>query len=67
MDHDDPVLTPGQDNKQVMGLDFHNPVFPLSALAILLFILYALIYPDARIPSLALPRTGRLSISTGCS
>lgn len=47
MDHDDPILTPGQDNKQVMGLDFHNPVFPLSALAILLFILYALIYPDA--------------------
>ena len=47
MDHDDPVLTPGQDNKQVMGLDFHNPVFPLSALAILLFILYALVYPDA--------------------
>lgn len=47
MDHDDPVLTLGQDNKQVMGLDFHNPVFPLSALAILLFILYALVYPDA--------------------
>lgn len=47
MDHDDPILTPGQDNKQIMGLDFHNPVFPLSALAILLFILYALIYPDA--------------------
>ncbi|MBH8579005.1 BCCT family transporter [Bisbaumannia pacifica] len=44
---DAPVLTPGQDNKQIMGLDFHNPVFPLSALAILAFILYALIYPDA--------------------
>ncbi|WP_252108103.1 MULTISPECIES: BCCT family transporter [unclassified Halomonas] len=47
MNHEEPVLTPGQDNKQVMGLDFHNPVFPLSALAILLFILYALVYPDA--------------------
>ncbi len=44
---DSPVLTPGQDNKQIMGLDFHNPVFPLSALAILAFILYALVYPDA--------------------
>ncbi|MBB3191248.1 BCCT family transporter [Halomonas cerina] len=48
MQHDDdPVLTPGQDNTQVLGLDFHNPVFPLSALAILAFILYALIYPEA--------------------
>ncbi|QPL45780.1 BCCT family transporter [Halomonas sp. A40-4] len=45
--NDDPVLSPGQDNTQIMGLDFHNPVFPLSALAILAFILYALIYPDA--------------------
>lgn len=44
---DDPVLSPGQDNTQIMGLDFHNPVFPLSALAILLFIIYALVYPDA--------------------
>ncbi|SDF86217.1 betaine/carnitine transporter, BCCT family [Onishia taeanensis] len=43
---DDPILTPGQDNKQILGLDFHNPVFPVSALAILAFILYALIYPD---------------------
>lgn len=45
--NDDLVLSPGQDNTQIMGLDFHNPVFPLSALAILLFILYALVYPDA--------------------
>ncbi|MGB8713708.1 MAG: BCCT family transporter, partial [Onishia taeanensis] len=43
---DDPILTPGQDNKQILGLDFHNPVFPVSALAILAFILYALVYPD---------------------
>lgn len=45
--NDDPILSPGQDNTQILGLDFHNPVFPLSALAILLFILYALVYPDA--------------------
>ncbi|PXX98564.1 BCCT family transporter [Halomonas sp. LBP4] len=44
---DDPILSPGQDNTQILGLDFHHPVFPLSALAILAFILYALIYPDA--------------------
>ncbi|MDN3523364.1 BCCT family transporter [Halomonas ramblicola] len=44
---DDPILSPGQDNTQLLGLDFHNPVFPLSALAILAFILYALVYPDA--------------------
>lgn len=45
--NDDLVLSPGQDNTQILGLDFHNPVFPLSALAILLFIIYALVYPDA--------------------
>ncbi|MGP9766122.1 BCCT family transporter [Halomonas sp. AOP13-D3-9] len=45
--NDDPALSPGQDNTQILGLDFHNPVFPLSALAILLFIIYALVYPDA--------------------
>ncbi|HSH12200.1 MAG TPA: hypothetical protein VLA15_00570, partial [Desulfurivibrionaceae bacterium] len=46
-DNDDLVLSPGQDNTHILGLDFHNPVFPLSALAILGFILYALVYPDA--------------------
>ena len=54
---DDPVLTPGQDNKQILGLDFHNPVFPLSALAILAFILYALVYPDAANTQLTAART----------
>ncbi len=40
MKHDDaPILEPGQDNAQVLGMDFHHPVFPLSALAILAFIL----------------------------
>ncbi|MCG6659772.1 BCCT family transporter [Halomonas campisalis] len=48
MNHDDdPILAPGHANTQVLGLDFHNPVFPLSALAIIAFILYALAYPDA--------------------
>ncbi|SFH51068.1 BCCT family transporter [Modicisalibacter xianhensis] len=56
MDQDDPVLAPGQDNKQVMGLDFHNPVFPLSAVAILGFIIYALIYPDAASGQLGLAK-----------
>ncbi|MHB0774005.1 BCCT family transporter [Halomonas sp. WWR20] len=57
MDHEDPLLAPGQDNKQVMGLDFHNPVFPLSAVAILLFIVYALVYPDAASAQLGLAKT----------
>ena len=57
MDREDPTLTPGQDNTQVLGLDFHNPVFPLSALAILLFILYALVYPDAANTQLGLAKS----------
>ncbi|SDL26928.1 betaine/carnitine transporter, BCCT family [Modicisalibacter muralis] len=51
-----PVLKLGQDNKQVMGLDFHSPVFPLSAVAILLFIIYALVYPDAANAQLGLAK-----------
>ncbi|ALM53516.1 BCCT family transporter [Halomonas huangheensis] len=47
MSHEqEPVLTPGQDNTQRWGLDFHSPVFPLSALCILGFIIYALIAPQ---------------------
>ncbi|GEN23414.1 BCCT family transporter [Halomonas cupida] len=46
MNHEQgPVLTPGQDNTQRWGLDYHSPVFPLSALSILGFIIYALISP----------------------
>ncbi|MBB3185613.1 BCCT family betaine/carnitine transporter [Halomonas fontilapidosi] len=45
--NDDPTMAPGHDNTQVLGLDFHNPVFPISALAIIAFVLYALVYPDA--------------------
>ena len=46
MDDRNSLLTSGQDNKQMMGMDFHHPVFPLSAAAILAFLIYALIYPD---------------------
>ncbi len=35
----------GQDNIQVMGMDIHNPVFTTSALAIVSFIVLALIFP----------------------
>ena len=35
----------GQDNIQVMGMDIHNPVFTTSALAIVAFIVLALIFP----------------------
>ncbi|WP_108445521.1 BCCT family transporter [Halomonas denitrificans] len=56
LDHD-PTMAPGHDNTQIMGLDFHNPVFPLSALAIIAFILYALVYPDAANSQLTAART----------
>ncbi|GGK56411.1 BCCT family transporter [Amphritea balenae] len=40
----------GQDNVQVMGMDINNPVFTTSALAILTFIVLALIFPaDAKV------------------
>lgn len=35
----------GQDNVQVMGLDVHNPVFGISAILILLFVVGALLAP----------------------
>ncbi len=39
----------GQSNVQMMGMDVHNPVFAISAVAILLFIVFALIFPaDAK-------------------
>ncbi|NRA43089.1 MAG: hypothetical protein HRU21_12395, partial [Pseudomonadales bacterium] len=37
----------GEDNITKFGLDFHNPVFPLSALFSIAFITLTLIYPDA--------------------
>ncbi|MBR9869375.1 MAG: BCCT family transporter [Oceanospirillales bacterium] len=39
----------GQDNVQVLGMDIHNPVFTTSALAIITFIVLALMFPaDAK-------------------
>ena len=35
----------GQDNVQVMGLDVHNPVFAISAVLIVSFILFAILFP----------------------
>jgi BCCT family betaine/carnitine transporter len=35
----------GQDNVQIMGMDFHNPVFGVSAGLILLFIVGTLLFP----------------------
>ncbi|ADZ93241.1 BCCT family transporter [Marinomonas mediterranea] len=36
----------GQDNVQFMGLDVHNPVFSISALLILVFIIGAIAFPN---------------------
>lgn len=46
----------GQDNAQLMGLDFHNPVFPLSAILIIAFIVYALVFPESASTSLVAAR-----------
>ncbi len=35
----------GQDNVEVMGMDLHNPVFFISAVVILLFVVLTLIFP----------------------
>ncbi|MDY8110653.1 BCCT family transporter [Fulvimarina sp. 2208YS6-2-32] len=35
----------GQDNLQKYGLDIHNPVFPISAGIIILFVAFALMFP----------------------
>ncbi len=35
----------GQDNVQVLGMDVHNPVFTTSAIAVVTFIVLALIFP----------------------
>jgi len=39
-----PVHKPGQDNIQVLGLDIHNPVFAISAVVIVLFVLFSAIF-----------------------
>ena len=37
----------GQDNVEVLGLDVHNPVFFISALLIILFVVGTVLYPEA--------------------
>ena len=36
----------GQDNIQAMGMDLHNPVFPVSAALILIFVILSLLFPE---------------------
>lgn len=36
----------GQDNVQIFGLDFHNPVFGISAVVILAFVFFALVFKE---------------------
>lgn len=36
----------GQDNVQPLGLDFHNPVFAISGVAVILFVAFTLGFPD---------------------
>jgi betaine/carnitine transporter, BCCT family len=36
----------GQDNIKTMGLDLHNPVFPVSAALILIFVVLSLLFPE---------------------
>lgn len=51
------ALAPGMDNKQFWGLDFHNPVFPITAGLIVLFIVYALVDPATASAQMVAART----------
>lgn len=51
------VLEPGIDNKQFWGLDFHNPVFPITATLIVAFIIYALTDPATASAQMVAART----------
>ncbi|WP_227816773.1 BCCT family transporter [Nitrogeniibacter aestuarii] len=51
------VLEPGIDNKQFWGLDFHNPVFPITATLIVAFIIYALLDPAQASAQMSAART----------
>ncbi len=54
----------GQDNVQIVGLDVHNPVFLISGLTIIAFVLLTLMFhhvrivlsPCSQIPQLLQPR-----------
>ncbi|QDF28289.1 BCCT family transporter [Halarcobacter anaerophilus] len=37
----------GQDNVEIFGMDLHNPVFFISAISILLFVVLTLVFPSA--------------------
>jgi len=39
-----PAHQPGEDNVQIFGLDINNPVFAISALVIVLFVLFSAIF-----------------------
>lgn len=54
---EDHGLEPGQDNVQVMGLDIHNPVFFISAVVIVGFVIVTLIFRDSVGPALGGLRT----------
>ncbi len=45
--YDDVDYQVGQDNVQIAGLDFHNPVFGTSAILIILFVVATLMAPEA--------------------
>lgn len=36
----------GQDNVQLFGLDFHNPVFAISAVSVIVFVVFTLSFPE---------------------
>ncbi|WP_405235995.1 BCCT family transporter [Lentisalinibacter orientalis] len=36
----------GQDNVQPLGLDFHNPVFAISAVSVIVFVVFTLFFPE---------------------
>ena len=42
----DTEYEPGQDNVQILGLDVHNPVFAVSALTIIAFVFFSLVFQD---------------------
>lgn len=44
---EDHGLEPGQDNIRLLGLDVHNPVFFVSAVLIVAFVIVTLIFRDA--------------------
>lgn len=42
----------GQDNVQVFGLDLHNPVFFISSLLVVVFVIGTLVFPDQALSTL---------------